>query len=195
MVRGLYMALLKDINVIARQVSLIKYLLGEYIHCNTPWAEIDRVLMLIRIGTCAHWILGHLDIERRCINIYNSCWGTIRDIEVIADVQAFAFVIPHLMAIIDVWQLAIVDVRHLLNAVNSFFSRIDCGVFVIKYAEYIINNNIQGMPNPFDATFERTHLASLLYKYVMEKMGQGYETDPDFPTRKAMRAAKKKKPT
>ncbi|KAL2461479.1 Ulp1 protease family [Abeliophyllum distichum] len=181
MVRGLYPALLKDINAIARQ-------------------------MPIRMGTRAHWILGYLDIEKRCINVFNSCWGTIRDREVIADVEAFAFVIPHLMANIDVWQPAIVDgvqqieplAVSIVHDIPQQSNGTDCGVYMINYAKYIINDNIQDMPNHFDATVEKTRLASLLYKHVTEKMSQGYETDPDFLTRKArkaMRAVKKKKPT
>ncbi|KAL2506126.1 Ulp1 protease family [Abeliophyllum distichum] len=105
MVRGIYPAVVENSNVLARQISLLEYPLGEYMHCNTPWTEVDHVLMPIRMGVRAHWILGHLDIRNMYINVYNSCSDTIRDREVIVDIQPFAFVIPHLMANIDVGNL------------------------------------------------------------------------------------------
>ncbi|KAL2453115.1 Ulp1 protease family [Abeliophyllum distichum] len=198
MVRRIYTVVVEDPNAFARQVSLVEYPLGEYMHCNTPWAEIDHVLMPIRMGVRAHWILGHLDIRNRCINVYNSCWDTIRDREVVANVQSFAFVIPHLMANIDVWQPMIVNgvqrieplAVNLVHDIPQQHNGTDCGVFVIKYAEYFMNDNMQCMPNPFDATTERTYLASQLYKHGMHKMTEGYESDPDFLSRRERKARK-----
>ncbi|KAL2466198.1 Ulp1 protease family [Abeliophyllum distichum] len=71
MVRRIYPAVVENSNVLARQVSLLEYPLGEYMHCNTPWTEVDHVLMPIRMGVHAHWILVHLDIRNRCLNAYN----------------------------------------------------------------------------------------------------------------------------
>ncbi|KAL2543395.1 Ulp1 protease family [Abeliophyllum distichum] len=109
MVRRIYPAIVVVNNAFARQVSLLEYFLEEYVHCTTPWAEVDHVLVPLRMGVRAHWILGHFDIRNRCINVYISFWDTIRDRVVIADVQSFAFVIPHLMANIDAWQPVIVN--------------------------------------------------------------------------------------
>ncbi|KAL2474418.1 Ulp1 protease family [Abeliophyllum distichum] len=100
MVRGIYPAVVEDTNALARKVSLSVHPLGEYMHCNTPWAEFDHVLIPIRMSVRAHWILGHLDIRNRCVNVYNSCWDMIRDREVRPDVEPFAFVISHLMPIL-----------------------------------------------------------------------------------------------
>ncbi|KAL2480111.1 Ulp1 protease family [Abeliophyllum distichum] len=167
MVRGIYPAVVENSNALARQVSLLEYLLGEYMDCNTPWAEVDHVLMPIRMGVRAHWILVHLDIRNRCLNVYNSCCATIRDGEVRADVQLFALVIPHLMANIDVWQPVI-----------------------LMYAEYFMNDNMERMPNPFDATSEKIYLASQLYKHGLHKINEGYESDPDFLSRRERKARK-----
>ncbi|KAL2516340.1 uncharacterized protein Fot_30311 [Forsythia ovata] len=198
MVRGIYPAVVENSNALARQVSLLEYLLGEYLHCNTPWTEVDHVLMPIRMGVRAHWILGHMDIRNRCINVYNSCSDTIRDREVIADVQPFAFVIPHLMANIDVWQPMDVDdiqrieplVVNLVHDIPQQSNGTDCGFFVIKYAEFFINDNMQSMPNSFDATSERTYMASQLYKHGLHKINEGYESDPDFVSRREIKARK-----
>ncbi|KAL2469615.1 Ulp1 protease family [Abeliophyllum distichum] len=198
MVRGIYPAVVENSNALARQVSLLEYPQGEYMHCNTPWAEVDHVLMPIRMGVHAHWILVHLDIRNRCLNVYNSCCATLRDGEVRADVQPFALVIPHLMANIDVWQPVIVNgiqrieplVVNLVHDIPQQSNGTDCGVFVIKYAEYFMNNNMERMPNPFDATSERIYLASQLYKHGLHKINEGYESDPNFLSRRERKARK-----
>ncbi|KAL2526526.1 sentrin-specific protease 6-like [Abeliophyllum distichum] len=120
-----------------------------------------------------------------------------------ADVQPFACIIPHLLARIDVWQLSVVNgVEQIdplpINLVHNIPQQdngTNCGVFVIKYAEHILNGNVQEMPNPLEATIERTHLAAMLFKYGMDKCNEGYDTNPDFVSRrerKARKVAKKK---
>lgn len=46
----------------------------------------------------------------------------------------------------------------------SFF-RHDCGIYVIKYAEYMLHNDISSMSMKFDAGRARLDIASLLYKH------------------------------
>ncbi|KAL2473763.1 Ulp1 protease family [Forsythia ovata] len=45
----------------------------------------------------------------------------------------------------------------------------DCGIFVIKFAEYIAENKIQEMPKNFDTKVARLNMASQLYKFACEK--------------------------
>ncbi|KAL2473764.1 Ulp1 protease family [Forsythia ovata] len=45
----------------------------------------------------------------------------------------------------------------------------DCGIFVIKFAEYIAENKIQEMPKNFDTRVARLNMATQLYKFACEK--------------------------
>ncbi|KAL2500405.1 Ulp1 protease family [Forsythia ovata] len=49
------------------------------------------------------------------------------------------------------------------------FNSGDCGIFVIKYAEYIYQKKIVDMPNKFDTHMARYNMAVQLYKYAIEQ--------------------------
>ncbi|KAL2495395.1 MYB-like transcription factor ETC1 [Forsythia ovata] len=49
------------------------------------------------------------------------------------------------------------------------FQEGDCGIFIIKYAEYIYEKKISEMPNPFDRKVARHNMAVQMYKYALEK--------------------------
>ncbi|CAA2967216.1 Hypothetical predicted protein [Olea europaea subsp. europaea] len=58
----------------------------------------------------AHWILGHFNIKERALNVYNSSRLAVRDRMVVADIEAFAYILPCLMVINKNWQPNIVNV-------------------------------------------------------------------------------------
>ncbi|KAL2499619.1 Ulp1 protease family [Abeliophyllum distichum] len=45
----------------------------------------------------------------------------------------------------------------------------DCGIFIIKYAEYIFQKKIMEMSKKFDTHMARYNMAVQLYKYMLEK--------------------------
>ncbi|KAL2547562.1 Ulp1 protease family [Forsythia ovata] len=45
----------------------------------------------------------------------------------------------------------------------------DCGIFVIKFAEYIAENKIKEIPKNFDTKVARLNMATQLYKFACEK--------------------------
>lgn len=103
MIRFAYKACEDDISAIANFTSLMQYVNGDYIHCNTSWSAIDHVLIPIMMETKVHWILADFDIKDRTLYVYNSSRLTLRDRMVIADVDAFAYVLPCLMVKINSW--------------------------------------------------------------------------------------------
>ncbi|KAL2467380.1 Ubiquitin-like protease domain-containing protein [Abeliophyllum distichum] len=201
LIRKIFKTISVDDNAIADEVTLLEYPLGDYMHCNTPWRDIDHVLMPIMMEDHAHWILGHFDLNKKCLNIYNSYGFRIKDRQLVEDVQAFAVVIPHLLVNIGFWKSNLVDgkehiepldvniIQHLPQQQNGF----DCGIFVIEFAKHIINQTIESMPNPLDCSTARINLATQLFKHGFDKQRNGYDTDRDNVARKVRKARRLKR--
>ncbi|KAL2538217.1 Ulp1 protease family [Forsythia ovata] len=56
----------------------------------------------------------------------------------------------------------------------------DCGIYVIKYAEYFINSMLKEMPKTFNIAQIRKYLATELYVYAKKKQVENYDTDNDW---------------
>ncbi|KAL2514619.1 uncharacterized protein Fot_28590 [Forsythia ovata] len=53
----------------------------------------------------------------------------------------------------------------------------DCGIFVIKYAEYFVHQKIEKMEMTFQLDEARLSLVVQFYKYAKKKLDEGYDTD------------------
>ncbi|PON89745.1 hypothetical protein TorRG33x02_144250, partial [Trema orientale] len=60
---------------------IVQYILDYYMHCNTPWVEVDHVLMLVHVHIVEHRIVAHFDIHSKCLNVLNSLRGKYDDIK------------------------------------------------------------------------------------------------------------------
>ncbi|KAL2514731.1 Ulp1 protease family [Forsythia ovata] len=56
----------------------------------------------------------------------------------------------------------------------------NCGIYVIKYAEYFINEMLKEMPKTFNIAQIRKYLATELYVYAKKKQVENYDTDNDW---------------
>ncbi|KAL2463084.1 hypothetical protein Fot_54321 [Forsythia ovata] len=59
--------------------------------------------------------------------------------------------------------------KELMNGYIYYTCRGDCGIFVVKYVEYIFMKKINEMPNDFDTGLARHNMAVQLFKYSVEK--------------------------
>ncbi|CAA3001252.1 sentrin-specific protease 1-like [Olea europaea subsp. europaea] len=181
-IKHVYPRFKNDPNVLLTDTWLINDVTGVRLPLSCPWSEVDRVLMPILPTNKAHWMLAILDIKERTMSIFNSTRWTYLNLRVHAGVEPFLRVIPHLMRVIGLWtkdpdndegdsmELRIVlgyDVPQQQNGYGTFyiFSNHDCGIFVIKYAEYILHDDLESMPKVFDAARARLDIAAQLYKY------------------------------
>ncbi|CAI9765830.1 unnamed protein product [Fraxinus pennsylvanica] len=200
MVRAAYKACSKDINAISNFRLLVEYAKGEYMHCNTRWADVDNVIIPIMMDKKAHWILGQFDIKRRFLNVYNPNRLTISDRMVFSDIEAFAYVLPCLMFKINAWQASPADRIGLVTPLDvNIITDIpqndngqDCGLYVIRFAEYIINGVTDKASWMLDPIKYRTSLASQLLKHGCEKVIEAYDTDFDLVPRSVRRKRKMK---
>ncbi|CAI9778379.1 unnamed protein product [Fraxinus pennsylvanica] len=125
---------------------------------------------------------------------------TVRDRMVIADVEAFACVLPCLTVKIKTWQRKISDGA---ERVNPLIVKIatdiphdeyghDCGLYVIKYTECIIYGKIDETAKNFDPILSRLHLAAQIFKHGCEKHIEEYKTNFDMVPRSVRRDEKMK---
>ncbi|KAL2493031.1 Ulp1 protease family [Abeliophyllum distichum] len=187
-IRGLYDDFSKDLLVLVKQTSLLSYPIGLYMPCNTSWREVDHVLMPLRMYNSAHWILCHFDIKEMCLNIYNSYTKIVKEPVVLEAVRRFSVMIPYLLFHTGFFEgknipeqealkpLVVKMVPKLQQQKNDG----DCGIYVIKYAVYFINEMLKEMPKIFNIAQVRKHLATQLYVYAKRKQVKNYDTDNDW---------------
>ncbi|KAM6554057.1 hypothetical protein CsatB_014819 [Cannabis sativa] len=177
------------VNVIPR------YIIGEYLFCNTPWVLTDHVLMYVNIQKHKPWILVHFDIKERMLNIYNSMSGALNKKRALDHVKAYSSMMPFYLEYLDVYSSRpdlnldqgpySVGKREPLNFkfIDGLPSQVnsDCGVFVIKFAEFFIRGKIHDIPaNMSDlVAVYRDDIAVSLFIHAKRKQIGGYITDDE----------------
>ncbi|KAL2520760.1 Papain-like cysteine peptidase superfamily [Forsythia ovata] len=61
-----------------------------------------------------------------------------------------------------------------LLTIKAQYVHSDCGIFVVKYTEYIFQNKINKMPKKFDTRAGRYNMAVQLFMYAIEKPDQRF---------------------
>ncbi|KAL2542778.1 Ulp1 protease family [Abeliophyllum distichum] len=185
---GLYDDFSKDPLVLVKQTSLLSYPIGLYMPCNTSWQEVDHVLMPLRMYNSTYWILCHFDIKDMCLNTYNSYTKIVKKAVVFEAVRPFSVMILYLLFHTGFFKgknipehealkpLVVKMVPKLPQQKNDG----NCGIYVIKYAEYFINEMLKEMPKIFNIAQVRKHLATQLYVYAKKKQLENYNTDNDW---------------
>ncbi|KAF4388060.1 hypothetical protein F8388_014743 [Cannabis sativa] len=137
-----------------------RYIVGEYLFCNTPWVLTDHVLIYVNIQKQKHWILVHFDIKERMLNVYNSMSGALNKKRLLDHVKAYSTMLPFYLEYLDVYSsrsdLNLDQAPYSVGKIEpSNFKFIDglssqvnsdYGVFVIKFAEFFIRGKIDDIP-------------------------------------------------
>ncbi|KAF4382021.1 hypothetical protein G4B88_006653 [Cannabis sativa] len=82
---------------------ILRYIVGEYLFCNTPWVLTDHVLIYVNIQKQKHWILVHFDIKERMLNVYNSMSGALNKKRALDHVKAYSTMLPFYLEYLDVY--------------------------------------------------------------------------------------------
>ncbi|XP_022843151.1 uncharacterized protein LOC111366675 [Olea europaea var. sylvestris] len=158
-IKSTYSKFIQDPSIVEKKDELIKTINGEWLSFNTAWREVESVLMPIMPTNHAHWMLGQLDITNHVLYIYNSSNKSYKDNKVREGVLSLVKTLTHLLKFVGLWketsdsigdksgELHVNIVRGLPQQQNGH----DCGVFVIKYAQYLLHNDLGNMPMSFDA--------------------------------------------
>ncbi|KAF4353510.1 hypothetical protein F8388_013802 [Cannabis sativa] len=142
-----------------------------------------------------HWILVHFDIKERMLNIYNSMSGAVNKKRALDHVKAYSSMLPFYLEYLDVYSSRpdlnldqgpySVGKREPLNFkfIDGLPSQVnsDCGVFVIKFAEFFIRGKIHDIPaNMSDlVAVYRDDIAVSLFIHAKRKQIGGYITDDE----------------
>lgn len=163
--KNIYQTFKHDPSVVATDSRLIEDITGARIPLSTAWAYVNLVFMPILPTNKAHWMLAVLDVKKQLLLVFNSSRKTYNDIKVLAGIEPFVKIIPHLMKAVGIWK-ELVDLEVKLDfSLPQQKNGHDCGIYVVKYAEYMLHNDIGSMPMNFDADRARLDLASLLFKH------------------------------
>ncbi|PON58069.1 Ulp1 protease family, C-terminal catalytic domain containing protein [Trema orientale] len=177
---------------------IVEYILGYYMHCNTPWIDVDHVLMPVHVDSMEHWILVHFDVHNRCLNIFYSLQGKLNEGKALRTIKRFSFLLPYFLELVGFF-----SARKDLNLSSEFYANKkptdplevymveglpeqqlnDCGVFVIAYAEYFIHGMLDELKKNFQVQNYRNKLSLELYMHGKKKQIKGYESDFDFKGR------------
>ncbi|KAF4379870.1 hypothetical protein G4B88_012793 [Cannabis sativa] len=159
-----------------------RYIVGEYLFCNTPWVLTDHILV-------------DFDIKERMLNVYNSMSGALNKKRALDHVKAYSTMLPFYLEYLDVYSSRLnlnlvqgpysVGKREPLNF--KFIDRLpsqvnsDCGVSVIKFAEFFIRGKIDDIPAKMSycVAVYRDDLAMSLFIHASRKQIGGYITDDE----------------
>ncbi|KAF4350595.1 hypothetical protein G4B88_017378 [Cannabis sativa] len=178
-----------------------RYIVGEYLFCNTPWVLTDHVLIYVYIQKQKHWILVHFDIKERMLSVYNSMSGALNKKRALDHVKAYSTMLPFYLEYLDVYSSRsdlnlvqgpyYVGKREPLNFkfIDGLPSQFlfclhknrDCGLFVIKFAEFFIRGKIDDIPVKMSdlVAVYRDDLAVSLFIHARRKQIGGYITDDE----------------
>ncbi|KAL2532218.1 Ubiquitin-like protease domain-containing protein [Abeliophyllum distichum] len=171
-IRILFDLLTKHNNQFPQRNPLLLYVNGERPQFYTNWGEVQNVFIPIFLDKRAYWILGHFDIANWHLDVYNSAYKTIRDVVMMEAIQPHLNIIPHLLRQSMVLKFEVPDSplsSRICKGTPQQTNGGDCGIFTVKYAEYIHEMKISTMPNPFDTKLARHNMAVQMYKHAIEK--------------------------
>ncbi|KAL6325150.1 hypothetical protein AAG906_022995 [Vitis piasezkii] len=100
---------------------LIDYANGLQPLYSVKWPDVDIVYVPINVRA-SHWVLGVVHLHRRIIYVYDSLMGINNNARLQVAIKPLAKLLPHI-----------------LNAIAYYGG--DCGMFVIKYVEYLMHNH------------------------------------------------------
>ncbi|KAM3324333.1 hypothetical protein P3S67_005484 [Capsicum chacoense] len=189
------------------RVALIEEAVTHIIkgYCMTsglPWHQVDEVYVLINCNDNFHWVLAVIALKDRRICVYDSL-SRRTNTESILEIQKLAKMLstflsdnkfyddtfrtdwPNLETYRDkITQTTQIlnenplDVEYVQDIMQQERDSVDCGVFVAGYAEFL-SEEMNVPSHGFKAEYHRTHYATLLKKYGIQKAIKGYVSEND----------------
>ncbi|XP_062092485.1 uncharacterized protein LOC133798261 [Humulus lupulus] len=189
----------KNAAAIPDNNAISEYIDGLHLHCNVRWNTVDFILMPVLIEDLTHWVLCIFNIHKRCLEVYNSIVGTNASLRKVSKaMRPYAVLLPILLARIEFFASRMdifpnahefankketdpLEVFMVLDLPEQTDS--DCGIFIIKFAEYFLRGEIKKLPNPMPVDVFRNKICVELYVYAKKKQVEGYLSESEFPGR------------
>ncbi|KAF4398765.1 hypothetical protein G4B88_028128 [Cannabis sativa] len=161
-----------------------RYIVGEYLFCNTPWVLTDHVLIYVNIQKQQYWILVHFDIKERMLNVYNSMSGALNKKRALDHVKAYSTMLPYYLEYLDVYSSK--SDLNLIEGPYSVGKREPLNFKFIdglpsQFADFFIHGKIDDIPSKMSdlVAVYRDDLAVSLFIHARRKQIGGYITDDE----------------
>eukprot|EP00261_Vitis_vinifera_P028229 XP_010662334.2 PREDICTED: uncharacterized protein LOC104882098 [Vitis vinifera] len=153
---------------------LIDYANGLQPLYSVKWPDVDIVYVPINVQA-SHWVLGVVHLHRRIIYVYDSLMGINNNARLQVAIKPLAKLLPHILNAIayygfhgdtkvnyQEWEI------ERLQDIPQQENDGDCGMFVIKYAEYLMHNHpLKSLTSARMDWFREKMAAELFYmKYL-----------------------------
>ncbi|PHT50395.1 hypothetical protein CQW23_10142 [Capsicum baccatum] len=184
----------QQLEVFQNEECLINIIKGFSIPAGLHWHLVDEVYILINCDDEFHWVLAVVILKERRIRVYDSmsrrrCSGPSSEIQKMAkilptylDMNGFLDQKVH-----TDWSTAYrdkmanpFDVQYVDEIAQQTIGSLDCGPFVVAYAEYL-SDGLQVPNDGLDVGLLRKKYATLLWKYGEAKAQNPYATDVKDP--------------
>ncbi|XP_070001968.1 uncharacterized protein [Nicotiana sylvestris] len=177
----------RDMNLITETDLIVEYILGYFLRCNVPWSTVDEILFPINLSDKWHWILARLSFKDQRIYVYDSMSGTRQNSAVRRSVEPYSVLLPYFLHRIGFWDTKENPMGipandpfeiHVVDGLPTQ-DNTDCGVYVVAFAEYIIQGS--SIPKSIDIDGIRNRYDILLWDYGVKKQ-RGHAASDDKST-------------
>ncbi|KAL6323807.1 hypothetical protein AAG906_003428 [Vitis piasezkii] len=113
---------------------LIDYANGSQPLCSIKWPDVDIMHVPINVRA-SHWVLGVVHLRRGIIYVYDSLMDINNNARLQVTIKPFAKLLLHILNVITYYGF------HALTLIICVPCSGDCGMFVVKYVEYLMYNH------------------------------------------------------
>ncbi|PHU23147.1 hypothetical protein BC332_08254 [Capsicum chinense] len=191
----------RNLNAGGQKHHLIEYINGFRMNAAVPWHTVEDIFIPINIKKKYHWFLAILSFSERCIFLYDSYESSDHYAAVLAEIEKIVTIIPLCLQDCDFYVKKGIDLqnhpRYKDKESSDMFDvlfeddlpqqpseSLDCGVFMIMYAECLSYGH-KVIATEFDPNALCTRYAALLWDYGIRKQVANAISDVKAPLRPA----------
>ncbi|KAF3638687.1 hypothetical protein FXO38_23115 [Capsicum annuum] len=189
----------QNLNAGGQKHHLIEYINGFRMHAAVPWHTVEDIFIPVNINKKYHWVLAVLSFSERCIFLYDSYESSDHYAAVLAEIEKIATIIPLCLQACDFYVKKGIDLqnhpRYKDKESSDMFDvlfeddlpqqsseSLDCGVFMIMYAECLSYGH-KVIATEFNPNALCTRYATLLWDYGIRKQEANAISDVEAPLR------------
>ncbi|KAF3634265.1 hypothetical protein FXO38_25221 [Capsicum annuum] len=162
-----------------------EYISGLRMHATVSWHTVEDIYIPVNIKEKHHWVLAVLFFSKRCIFLYDSYESSGHYPIIFAQIKKLAEIIPLCLQTCDFYNNKRIDLQNHPRYKDKDYSNLfdvifeenlsqqpsrslDCGVFMVTYAECLSYGH-KVFATEFDPNTLRRRYASLLWDYGIRK--------------------------
>ncbi|PHT28547.1 hypothetical protein CQW23_31855 [Capsicum baccatum] len=175
-----------DVNLIegGQAAHHNEYINGFRMHAAVSWHTVEDIYIPVNIKEKHHWVLVVLSFLERCIFLYDSYESSGHYLVVLAEIEKLSGIISLCLQQSDFYVKKGIDVENHSRYKDKDSSDMDCGLFMVTYAECLSNGH-KVLANEFDSNALRKRYVALLWDYETRKQDTNAHSDVEAPLKAA----------